>query len=357
MGLAVGSTVPRPRPRGDLPAPAAALAARPGRVRAGRPEGPARGGALPPARAPLRLRGRPHVRRVPRPAPARRARDLLVRGSPRDRGARRALGRLRDRAVRARLGRQGLADRPQPARRHRPAARRARPRARRPRPDRLPRARACGPRAPSWSSSTRRRGDPRPPRDRGRAGATRRAARRRRSPSGPRPRSRSSPTARSSASRSRRARRPPMPYDDVYAMATPGRAFDMFTNQAHALRARRPAPARRQPDAVRRRARRAAALMRETDDEIVARFLADLHELYPQTRGVDRRRDRAALGARQRLRAPRPRPPAARARGRARRRTRTCTWPATTSPSWGTWRPPPAPGSRPPNASTPDSER
>ena len=27
-----------------------------------------------------------------------------------------------------------------------------------------------------------------------------------------------------------------MPYDDVYAMATPGRAFDMFTNQAHALR-------------------------------------------------------------------------------------------------------------------------
>ena len=33
-----------------------------------------------------------------------------------------------------------------------------------------------------------------------------------------------------------------MPYDDVYAMATPGRVFDMFTNQAHALRG--PAPAR-----------------------------------------------------------------------------------------------------------------
>src|SRR5919201_278516 len=27
-----------------------------------------------------------------------------------------------------------------------------------------------------------------------------------------------------------------MPYDDVYAMATPGRVFDMFTNQAHAMR-------------------------------------------------------------------------------------------------------------------------
>ena len=63
------------------------------------------GRALSPARAPLRLRGRPHLRRVPRPAPARRARDLLLRRASRDRGARRALGGLRDRAVRARVGR------------------------------------------------------------------------------------------------------------------------------------------------------------------------------------------------------------------------------------------------------------
>ena len=38
----------------------------------------------------------------------------------------------------------------------------------------------------------------------------------------------------------------PMPYDDTYAIATPGRVFDMFTNQAHALRtspSRRPAAA------------------------------------------------------------------------------------------------------------------
>ena len=47
--------------------------------------------------------------------------------------------------------------------------------------------------------------------------------------------------------------------------------------------------------------------MREPDDVIVERFLADLHALYPQTRGVDRGRDGAPLGARQRLRAPRPR--------------------------------------------------
>ena len=76
-----------------------------------------------------------------------------------------------------------------------------------------------------------------------------------------------------------------MPWDDVYAMATPGRAFDMFTNQAHVLRRageRRPGgslmlftggPA-------------AAALTRDSDEAITARFLADLHELYPQTRGV-----------------------------------------------------------------------
>jgi protoporphyrinogen/coproporphyrinogen III oxidase len=76
-----------------------------------------------------------------------------------------------------------------------------------------------------------------------------------------------------------------MPYDDVYAMATPGRVFDMFTNQAHALRR----------DGVRRPggslmlfagAHGAAALMREADEVIIGRFLADLHELYPQTRGV-----------------------------------------------------------------------
>ena len=76
-----------------------------------------------------------------------------------------------------------------------------------------------------------------------------------------------------------------MPWDDVYAMATPGRAFDMFTNQAHVLRRegeRRPGgslmlftggPA-------------AAALMRESDEVITQRFLADLHDLYPQSRGV-----------------------------------------------------------------------
>jgi len=76
-----------------------------------------------------------------------------------------------------------------------------------------------------------------------------------------------------------------MPYDDAYAIATPGRVFDMFTNQAHALRAGGP----RRPGGslmLFAGAHAAAALMRETDDVIAERFLADLHELFPPTRGV-----------------------------------------------------------------------
>ena len=76
-----------------------------------------------------------------------------------------------------------------------------------------------------------------------------------------------------------------MPYDDVYALATPGRAFDMFTNQAHALRRDGP----RGPGGslmLFAGGRAAAALMREPDEVIVKRFLSHLHELYPQTRGV-----------------------------------------------------------------------
>jgi oxygen-dependent protoporphyrinogen oxidase len=75
-----------------------------------------------------------------------------------------------------------------------------------------------------------------------------------------------------------------MPYDGVYAIATPGRVFDMFTNQAHALRVgpRRPGGSLM----LFTGAQKAAALMRERDEVIVERFLADLHAMYPQTRGA-----------------------------------------------------------------------
>jgi oxygen-dependent protoporphyrinogen oxidase len=76
-----------------------------------------------------------------------------------------------------------------------------------------------------------------------------------------------------------------MPYDGVYAIATPGRVFDMFTNQAHALRVGGP----RRPGGslmLFAGAQAAAALLRESDELIVERFLADLHALYPLTRGM-----------------------------------------------------------------------
>jgi len=75
-----------------------------------------------------------------------------------------------------------------------------------------------------------------------------------------------------------------MPYDDVYAIATPGRVFDMFTNQAHALRTgpRRPGGSLM----LFAGGRGAAALLGEPDNVIAERFLADLHALYPMTRGV-----------------------------------------------------------------------
>ncbi len=77
----------------------------------------------------------------------------------------------------------------------------------------------------------------------------------------------------------------PVPWDDVYAMATPGRAFDMFTNQAHVTRGQ----AERRPGGslmLFTGGPAAAALMRESDAALTQRFLADLHDLYPQTRGA-----------------------------------------------------------------------
>jgi oxygen-dependent protoporphyrinogen oxidase len=58
----------------------------------------------------------------------------------------------------------------------------------------------------------------------------------------------------------------------------------MFTNQAHALRTgpRRPGGSLM----LFAGARHAAALSGEPDEVVVERFLADLHALYPQTRGI-----------------------------------------------------------------------
>lgn len=70
-----------------------------------------------------------------------------------------------------------------------------------------------------------------------------------------------------------------MPWDSIYAMATPGKPFDMFTNQAHALRARGP---RQRGGSLMLFAggHGAADLSARSDDEIVARFIDGLDDLF-----------------------------------------------------------------------------
>ena len=76
-----------------------------------------------------------------------------------------------------------------------------------------------------------------------------------------------------------------MPWDAIYAMAAPGRVFDMFTNQAHALRQAGP---RRPGGSLMLFAggHGAARLIEESDDVILGRFLDDLISLYPEAAGI-----------------------------------------------------------------------
>ncbi len=78
----------------------------------------------------------------------------------------------------------------------------------------------------------------------------------------------------------------PMPWDDLYALATPGRSFSMLFNMANVLRARQ---AERAPGGslmVYRSARAALELMALPEQEIERGFLHDLHAIYPEARGV-----------------------------------------------------------------------
>ena len=77
-----------------------------------------------------------------------------------------------------------------------------------------------------------------------------------------------------------------MPWDDLYALATPKRSFSMLFNTANVLRS---APALRQPGgslmvyAAAGFARRLADL---DDAAIAARFREDLGDLYPESRSI-----------------------------------------------------------------------
>jgi protoporphyrinogen/coproporphyrinogen III oxidase len=78
-----------------------------------------------------------------------------------------------------------------------------------------------------------------------------------------------------------------MPWDDIYAMTTPGLAFDMWFNHANPLRAHGP---RKPGGSLMCYAGGGAArqLIELPEDEIERRFRADLFRMYPQLRDVIR---------------------------------------------------------------------
>ena len=76
----------------------------------------------------------------------------------------------------------------------------------------------------------------------------------------------------------------PAPWDDLYALATPKRSFGMLFNTANVLRV----PGRREPGGtlwVSAAANLARALEGLDDDEVSARFRADLLDLFPALDG------------------------------------------------------------------------
>jgi len=80
----------------------------------------------------------------------------------------------------------------------------------------------------------------------------------------------------------------PMPWDGIYALATPKRSFSMLFNVANVLRPRSPV---REPGGslmVYRSGRAALALLERSDSEIERAFLDDLSAIFPESRGLVR---------------------------------------------------------------------
>ena len=80
----------------------------------------------------------------------------------------------------------------------------------------------------------------------------------------------------------------PMPWDGLYALATPGRSFSMLFNTANVLRAGTSARAAGGSFMVYAAAGRARALADLDDAEIGARYREDLCSLFPRARGIVR---------------------------------------------------------------------
>ena len=80
----------------------------------------------------------------------------------------------------------------------------------------------------------------------------------------------------------------PMPWDHLYALATPARSFNMLFNAANVLR---PRTNRRDPGGsltISRPGHAALDLFERLDAEIEQTFLDDLYSIFPQARGLVR---------------------------------------------------------------------
>jgi oxygen-dependent protoporphyrinogen oxidase len=78
----------------------------------------------------------------------------------------------------------------------------------------------------------------------------------------------------------------PMPWDDLYAITVPESSFNMFFNIAHVLRT--PGEVRKPGGSLMIYAtgEPGTRLQHASDEEVTSRFLADLHRLFPETRGI-----------------------------------------------------------------------
>jgi oxygen-dependent protoporphyrinogen oxidase len=80
----------------------------------------------------------------------------------------------------------------------------------------------------------------------------------------------------------------PMPWDPVYALATPKRAFTMLFNVANVLRPRSEARVPGGSLMVYRSGQAALDLFELPDTEVERLFLEDLYSVYPESRGIVR---------------------------------------------------------------------
>jgi oxygen-dependent protoporphyrinogen oxidase len=77
-----------------------------------------------------------------------------------------------------------------------------------------------------------------------------------------------------------------MPWDDLYALATPKRSFNMLFNTVNVLRPRSPVRAPGGSLMVYRAGHAALTMFEQPDAVVEQAFLDDLYAIYPEARGT-----------------------------------------------------------------------